>query len=156
MTSIAAYIAASGRALLWATMDYIKACGGVVYMCDTDSIITDYELPEELVGNDIGQWKVEEISEPEECYFYCPKHYEFNDKATIKGAKEPEAGKLEYDQHQFTNIMSRFKQIRIEKDQGPKIKKVKKVFAGINNKRKEPRRKNGATLPLNAAQLNII
>ena len=59
--------------------------GGKIFYTDTDSIITDIKLDDNLVGNDIGQFKLEhEIAEG---YFISNKTYAFkkyNDDVVLK------------------------------------------------------------------------
>ena len=151
--SIAGYITSAGRAYLWLTMDSILKSGGTLFACDTDSIMTDSELDADYVGEQMGQWKLEDISDPQDCEFFCPKHYEFDNKATIKGAKNPLVGIKTYDQYHFSNIMAKFRTKSMEVRKGPTISLSKKVFAGTNNKRKEPKKKNGPTYPLHVNDL---
>jgi hypothetical protein len=54
------------------------------YNTDTDSLFTDTPLPEELVGDELGQFKLEMIAS--EAYFISPKLYylENDSKIVIK------------------------------------------------------------------------
>lgn len=67
-----------------AKLDVLKK-GGSIYYTDTDSIVTDIELDESLVGNDLGQFKLEH--KIKEGYFISNKTYGFttlDDKIIIK------------------------------------------------------------------------
>lgn len=44
-----------------------------VYYCDTDSIMTSEDLPSNMVGKELGQWKLEHNLE--EGIFIAPKIY---------------------------------------------------------------------------------
>jgi hypothetical protein len=65
----------------------ILKLGGKLYYSDTDSIVTDIELPEELVGKDLGQFKLEYIVK--KAIFITSKTYmlELEDGTIIKKAK---------------------------------------------------------------------
>lgn len=71
-------------------LDILKR-GGNIYYTDTDSIVTDIELGENLVGNGLGQFKLE--YEIKEGYFMSNKTYCLLLKKPIKNKKTSE---LEY------------------------------------------------------------
>lgn len=69
----AASITSTVRSILISTMQYIELQGGTVFYCDTDSIITDIQLPSNIVGEQLGQWKLE--SENKDLIIIAPKLY---------------------------------------------------------------------------------
>ena len=74
--SIAGYITARGRSVLWKALKEVLDVGGTLYMCDTDSIVADCSLPDSAVSStDMGLFKLEETSPGKETRFYAPKHY---------------------------------------------------------------------------------
>ena len=79
-------IAASITAYARIFMSYLKKNSNIVlYYSDTDSIVVDTKLPDELVGKAIGQVKLEHIIK--RAIFLAPKVYGFEDedgKVTIK------------------------------------------------------------------------
>ena len=84
--SVAGYITAKGRAVLFEGMKGIIEAGGQVFMCDTDSIITDTPMPENMVHpTRLGAWDLEGESDAEGTNFQAPKHYTFNNVSRIKG-----------------------------------------------------------------------
>lgn len=71
LTRLASYITASARVNLVKGMIEV-GMDNVIY-CDTDSIVTTKDLPEEMVGKELGKWKVEMKIDYGE--FYCAKMY---------------------------------------------------------------------------------
>jgi hypothetical protein len=71
-------------------LDILKR-GGNIYYTDTDSIVTDIELAENLVGSGLGQFKLE--FEIKEGYFISNKTYCLLLKKPIENKK---TGELEY------------------------------------------------------------
>lgn len=69
---IAAHITALARVRLWKVMCNALDLGGLLYYCDTDSVITDVELP---TGNALGELKDEHPGETLEMEFLQPKVY---------------------------------------------------------------------------------
>jgi hypothetical protein len=65
----------------------ILKLGGKIYYSDTDSIVSNIKLPSELVGNDLGQFKLEYIIK--KAIFITSKTYmlELEDGTIIKKAK---------------------------------------------------------------------
>lgn len=64
----------------------IKSLGGSIYYMDTDSIVTNIELPEHLIGNKLGQFKAEYLN-IKRAYFITSKTYCLitkDDKVIIK------------------------------------------------------------------------
>ena len=64
----------------------------IVYYSDTDSLITNIPLPDDLLGNKIGQLKIED--KIKKGIFLSPKVYgyithEMNSKVKVKGLKSP-------------------------------------------------------------------
>ena len=70
---IASYVTSRARLVLLDALLKANKVGNVYY-CDTDSIVTDEPLPEEIVHDyKLGYWKLE--SEPEKALFLRPKVY---------------------------------------------------------------------------------
>ena len=138
--SIAGYITARGRAKLWYTMDSILKRGGNVYMCDTDSVVSDILLPDDEVSDtELGKWKLEKVTD--NAYFYSPKDYVMDDKYVIKGIRDATAAR-EYDQQVFPNWTTSFLHNR-----EPEMRMMHKFVSGRNAKREE-QGENEFTLPL--------
>jgi hypothetical protein len=78
--SAGAYITARSRLKLLEGMRIALANGGQIYYCDTDSIVTDVELP--MFSDELGNFKLEETFS--EATFISPKVYK---ATTIKGEK---------------------------------------------------------------------
>jgi len=80
--AIASAITAGGR--MW--MSAIKNLAGlIIYYSDTDSVVTNKPLPSFLVGNELGQLKLEHTIK--KAVFLAPKVYSFittNDELIIK------------------------------------------------------------------------
>lgn len=84
--SIAGAITAKGRGLLLEAKKKIIDLGGYVFYCDTDSIICDRMLPNELVSQtDMGKFKLEEKFDSSELDVQCRKHYAAAGKLRAKG-----------------------------------------------------------------------
>jgi len=66
-----AYVTARSRLLLWDRMNQIVKAGGKIFYCDTDSIVTDTELPEE--PDELGNLKLEHVLDEFEAF--APKVY---------------------------------------------------------------------------------
>ena len=133
---IAHYITAMGRLMLTKTFYDIMDRGGHVYYCDTDSMIIDIEIEH---SKELGGWKLEEISNPEDCFFYAPKHYIFNKKATIKGVtfnKEVPVNDTDlcFIQKRWSRHMQLLKKGQVDK--GGYRETYVKVLSGENVKRK--------------------
>ena len=73
VASVAGYITAAARAKLLVAMQALLKDGHKVFMCDTDSVVTNGTLPEQLVGKALGQWELEETSPGNKCEFLAPK-----------------------------------------------------------------------------------
>lgn len=83
---IASAITAEARILMHKWFRRVKAEGGRIWYCDTDSIVTDVELPDKWVNDELGGMDLEHTVE--EAYFLRPKTYaeRFQDGETlIKG-----------------------------------------------------------------------
>jgi len=96
--SIAAYITACGRLMLNRYFRQIAALGGHVYYCDTDSLVTDVELPPTEVSSSVmGKLKVEwqgtvEYTDGEpNVEFRAPKDYTIDYQALTKGVAKAQA-----------------------------------------------------------------
>lgn len=71
---IAAHVTSRARLVLLKAMRKIIDMGGNIYYCDTDSIVTDIQLPSDMVDDTrLGAWDLE--SEPERALFLRPKVY---------------------------------------------------------------------------------
>lgn len=103
--SIAGYITAKGRSRLWRAMANQLLGGGSVYMCDTDSVVTDTPMTGELVGDGLGEWKLEETAVGVDTRFVAPKHYLFGDRWKIKGIRNPSSAS-EFPQAVFPNFQT--------------------------------------------------
>jgi DNA polymerase elongation subunit (family B) len=68
-------ITAYSRMFMFETIYKMIDQGATIYYMDTDSIVIDKPIPEELIGNDIGQFKLEH--KIKEGYFIAPKLYAF-------------------------------------------------------------------------------
>jgi len=79
---IAAHITALARVRLWHVMCSALDRGGKLYYCDTDSVITDVELP---TGNELGALKDEYPGEPLDMEFLQPKVYTVFKKIAFEG-----------------------------------------------------------------------
>lgn len=81
---VAISITSYARIYMHSIMKEILDLGGKIYYIDTDSIITDIDLPDYLLGNCIGQFKLE--FRAKEGYFIAPKLYylENSEKSIIK------------------------------------------------------------------------
>ena len=149
--SIAGYITAKGRAVLWRAMADILSRGGQVYMCDTDSVVTNMTLPDHLVSETVlGLWKEEAKLITQDSYFYAPKHYFMDGKLVLKGVRKPTDGS-EHPQEVFPNFMtdltSKNPTRRERLESGAVIKHIVKRPTGYNGKRIE-QGENLPTLPI--------
>jgi len=138
--SVAGYITARGRAEVWKALRYIRANGGNVYMCDTDSIVTDMPLPDSMVSDSrLGKWKLESRVAGADCVFVAPKHYRM-ERWKIKGIREPSAAPT-HTQSQFprfrTDLASANPERRKRLKTGAIIKEITKRPTGLNTKRIE-------------------
>ncbi len=146
--SIAGYITAKGRAVLWDGLASVIANGGTLYMADTDSIITDIELPPSIVsGTELGKYKLEDKVPGIECYFTAPKHYIIGDTYKLKGVRNPVRGVDTHEQVVFpkfmTDLLSKNPARRLRLETGAIIRDIEKTPTGINSKRIE----NGIDAP---------
>ena len=98
---VASYVTSRARLVLLKGARSIIERGGNVYYCDTDSLVTDIPLPDEIVDeNKLGFWKLE--GTPKKALFLRPKVYtelHETDKPTIKFkgvTRDTQAG-LDYD-----------------------------------------------------------
>lgn len=94
--SISAAITGYAHVVLWR---YMNAVGQRVWMCDTDSIISDEPLPAELCGHEIGQMELEH--ELREGYFLSPKVYAevTSDGSVLKKSKGCDSRMLELEDY---------------------------------------------------------
>ena len=79
-------------------LDILKN-GGSIYYTDTDSIVTDKRLPESMVGNALGQFKLEHVAD--KAYFIRAKTYYLHliDGGDVKRAKGTDASGLTEDSY---------------------------------------------------------
>ena len=142
--SIAGYITSKARAYLWQAMAMVLDVGGQLYMTDTDSIVTDKELPpSEVSPTELGKWKLEKITPGLECYFTAPKHYRMGEEYHIKGIRNPNAGDNEtgWEQVVFPRFMTdltsanSIRGARLERD--ATLSYITKNPTGFNLKRVE-------------------
>lgn len=140
--SIAGYITALGRAEVWRAMASIIDLGGQIYMCDTDSVVTDVRLPDSMVSDsELGKWALEGISEPKDCRFFAPKHYIYKNEIKLKGVRNPVIGELIHKQTRFpkfrTDLMSKSPIRRENLELGGSMAYIESEPTGINKKRRE-------------------
>lgn len=148
--SIAGYITSLARATLLEVMQGLILNGSRVFMCDTDSVITDGRLPASLCTDGLGGWKLEEEADGETCDFMAPKHYTFDNVTKCKGVRKPEPGVSTYTQAQFskwqTDFMSGNPARNGRLEHGAMVTDVTKTVTGQNKKRRTDG--NGPTYPL--------
>lgn len=115
--SVASYVTSRARLVLLKALRMANEVGNVYY-CDTDSIVTDKPIPDELVHDThLGFWALE--SEPKKALFLRPKVYtevyEKNTNVKFKGiSKETQAG-LNYEdyQHLYDELIEGMKEYEI-------------------------------------------
>ena len=142
VASVAGYITAMGRSVLWNAMAATLDNGGVLYMCDTDSIVTNMALPREFLSEtELGKWKNEKTTPGESCYFFAPKHYIMANEIKLKGIRNPRIGDSRHDQTVFpkftTDLLSHSRDRRDRLESGGKIAYIVKEPTGLNLKRIE-------------------
>ena len=125
--------------------------GGELYFCDTDSVVSNTQLPPYMVDETkLGRFKLEDTVSGEGCYFYAPKHYLMDGKLKLKGVRNPTFGD-EHPQVVFpnfiTDLLSKSPGRRERLDLGAKLTHVVKRPTGINLKRIE-QGEGIATLPI--------
>ena len=144
VVSIAGYVAAKGRAVLWRALAAVVNRGGQLFLCDTDSVVSDVPLPAAMVSStELGKWKLE--SEPglrgEDCTFWAPKHYQIGGVLKMKGVREPVPGATVHPQAVFpkfmTDLMGRQASRRERLQTGAVIRYMEKKVTGLNRKRLE-------------------
>ena len=70
------------------TATKIKKGKGLVYLCNTDSIVTDltgYNLVKDQIGDELGQFKLEKVAN--RLYYKSSNCYQLDDKVTYSGVK---------------------------------------------------------------------
>jgi len=70
----AAIITSRSRHFLGAGLELSLALGGEVYYSDTDSVFTSVRLPDSMVGDELGAWKLESMIQ--DGVFLAPKLYQ--------------------------------------------------------------------------------
>ena len=134
---IAHFITAMGRLMLTKTFYEVMEMGGRVYYCDTDSMITDIQIPH---SKKLGKWKEEGVSYAYDCAFFAPKHYFFDKKPTIKGVnfkdevKVPDTS-MAFVQKRWSKHMQLLKTGQL--DHGGFVIEYIKNVTGENKKRKK-------------------
>ena len=139
--SIAGYITAKARALLWTALAAVITQGGELYMCDTDSVVCNIPLPAVLVDDsELGKFALEGLVEGDTCEFMAPKHYTYGGKQKLKGVRKPTDGKV-HPQDIFpnftTDLMSANPTRRMRLETGAVITRIHKSPSGKNDKRIE-------------------
>lgn len=139
--SIAGYITAKGRAVLWNALAAVVTQGGELYMCDTDSIVCDIPLPPSFVhDSELGRFALEGKVPGNTCDFQAPKHYSYGGKLKLKGVRNP-TDKGVHPQDVFpnftTDLMSRNPARRERLEIGAVITRITKRPTGKNEKRVE-------------------
>lgn len=82
----ATFVTAYARHVLYLGIETVLNLGGEIYYCDTDSLKTNIELPQELVhSTDLGKWDFE--GHYKESVFVSPKLYSMLGEETVKKAK---------------------------------------------------------------------
>ena len=140
--SIAGYITSMARCVLWDGLKCVIDMGGGVYMCDTDSIVCDVPLPDDIVHpTELGKWSLEGELSGADTFFRAPKDYVWGADVKMKGIRKPVAGQASYDQIQFprfmTDLNSRQPLRRQRLDAGAVLTHIKKTAGGVNLKRQE-------------------
>ena len=158
--SIAGFVTSAARAMLHRAMMRVIDNGGMVYYCDTDSIITDKPLPDDMVSDtELGKLKLEGVSDADDCHFYAPKDNEFDGKRTLKGIQNAKVGVQEYDQPRFSKFRTRMRSldnsIRELMSYGPTVTMIHKSVSSVNNKRRVVG-ENRPTYPLDYQELFIV
>lgn len=102
-----AFITSEARLKLWKTMQMILDNGGHVWYCDTDSIVTDTELPRDIVNpKSCGMWKLE--ARVHKAIFASPKLYaesrENEEETTVKAKGVPRERIARFTIEHVTNI----------------------------------------------------
>ena len=150
---------ARARVCLWRTIHALRDAGAAVFYADTDSVVTDeaglhwFEV-NGMIGKELGQWKVEEESRPEDCEFLAPKAYKFNnkriEKGRIKNSVKPmdEVGGLKPRPSKFRSMTLQQKPLRT------KWAETKHTPSGENTKRHCPT-EQGWTMPLKLVALPV-
>ena len=97
---VASYVTSRARLVLLKALRNVIKSGGKVYYCDTDSIVCDIKLPDEIVSkSDLGLWDLE--GKPIKGLFIRPKVYTevFEDKKDnikFKGISKDTQKSLDY------------------------------------------------------------
>ncbi len=140
--SIAGYISSHARSILWDGLKAVIDSGGNVYMCDTDSLVSDVPLPSGLVdGSELGFWAMEGELDGSDTFFRAPKDYVWGNDVKMKGIRNPVAGENSYEQIQFPRFMTDLnskQNIRRQRlDAGAVLTRIVKTTNGENIKRVE-------------------
>lgn len=149
--SIAGYVTAKARAELWRGLARMLDMGATLFMTDTDCIVSDMELPPDMVSpTELGKYKLEDTIAGKDCRFYAPKHYIMRGRIVLKGVRNPTDGN-EHPQVVFpnftTDLLSPNATRRERLDLGAVITRIIKRPSGVNNKRVE-QGENMPTLPI--------
>ncbi len=139
--SVAGYITAKARALLWNALAAVITMGGELYMCDTDSVVCNIALPPLFVDDkELGKFALEGMAAGNECTFLAPKHYVYKGKLKLKGVRNPTNSDI-HPQDIFpnftTDLMSTNPKRRNRLETGAVITRINKSPSGKNDKRIE-------------------
>lgn len=140
--SIAGYITAMGRAIVWKAMASVIDARGQIYMCDTDSVVCDVRLPSSMVSKtELGLWKLEGVSQAQDCDFFAPKHYIYKGMIKLKGVRNPSIGQTIHKQTRFPRFMTDLASENPTRQEnlelGGSIFYIESEPSGINKKRIE-------------------
>lgn len=138
--SIAGTITAIGRARLLRCQKWIIDNGGNVYYGDTDSVVSDIELPSDMVSStEMGKFKLEVSSPSNELDIQCRKHYIFGGEIVVKGVTR-KGGDGVYYATTASSLRVQYRNVSADNPAVPGhiIKEVPKLVSGKNNCRVEP------------------
>jgi len=160
--SIASYITACGRYIMNKYFRVIEGLGGNVYYCDTDSLVTDVEMPSIYASRtELGKLKLEWSGKVEfhdgepNVEFRAPKDYTIDFRSLTKGVRKGEARTgfdNTYRQFQFkrhsTLLLSPRKAAKEDFRTEAAGRYVEKRILSDNTKRQGTQAKDGFLLPI--------
>jgi len=166
----ATFVTAYARHVLYEGMETVLKLGGDVYYCDTDSIKTNIELPDNMIhSTDLGKWDFE--GKYLESVFISPKLYSmYSEEYTIKKGKGVntenlhkltfddykkllnENGTLVFENERVTGVMEQFK--RKDTNKNKYISSIKTTKKICTNYDKRELIDNSKTKPLHLQLLN--
>ncbi len=134
--AIASHVTAHARCVLSKMID------DNTFYCDTDSIITDRPISDEVLGKELGQWKLE--ADSTHSIFIAPKHYYFNGKWKRKGvpkrAKQLDGNRVAY--NKFTKMRESYRR------HGGQLKEIEVIKELKCEDKKRIHNSDGSTSPL--------